>query len=88
MHNLEVGKNPVLFLILNMDLNIYTHCGVKEFTSEKNTCFLPSNIFDRLCLEEGQKVNIRALELPCGNFIKLQPHKTDFINNPNAKAII
>ena len=88
MPNFGDSKNPVLFRIMNIDLNMYTHCGVKEFTAEKGTCYLPSNMFDRLCLEEGQKVNIRALPLKSGTFIKLQPHKTEFINNPNPKAIL
>ena len=70
MPNFGDSKNPVLFRIMNIDLNMYTHCGVKEFTAEKGTCYLPSNMFDRLCLEEGQKVNIRALPLKSGTFIK------------------
>ena len=88
MPNFGDSKNPILFRILNIDLNIYTHCGVVEFTAEKGTCYIPSNMFDRLCLEEGQKVNIRAIPLKSGTFIKLQPHKTEFINNPSPKAIL
>jgi ubiquitin fusion degradation protein 1 len=45
-------------------------------------------MFDKLCLEEGQKVNLRALSLKPGTFIKLQPHKTAFIELPNPKAIL
>ena len=88
MPNFGDSKNPILFRILNIDLNIYTHCGVVEFTAEKGTCYIPSNMFDRLCLEEGQKVNIRAIPLKSGTFIKLQPHKTEFINNKDPKTIL
>ena len=88
MKNFGDSKNPVLFHILNIQLNIKTHCGVVEFTAEEGTCYIPSNMFDRLCLEEGQKVNIRAINLKPGTFIKLQPHKTEFINNPNPKTIL
>ena len=59
-----------------------------EFTAEEGTCYLPFNMFDRLCLEEGQKVNIRALKIAPGTFIKIQPHKTEFMNNPQAKSIL
>ena len=88
MKNFGDTKNPVLFRILNIDLNIYTHCGVMEFTAEEGTCYLPSNMFERLCLNDGQMVNIRNMELPKGTFIKLQPHLTEFINNPNPKTIL
>ena len=80
--------DPVLFKILNIDLQIYTHCGVKEFTAQEGCCYLPFNMFDKLCLEEGQKVNLRALSLKPGIFIKLQPHKTAFIELPNPKEIL
>lgn len=88
MKNFGDSKNPVLFRILNIELNIATHCGVMEFTAEEGTCYLPSNMFERLCLAEGQKVNIRSTPLSAGTFIKIQPHKTEFINNPNPKTIL
>ena len=85
MRNFGDSKNPILFRILNIELNISTHCGVAEFTAEEGTCYIPSNMFERLCLMEGQSVNIRNVELKPGIFIKLQPHLTEFINNPNPK---
>jgi ubiquitin fusion degradation protein 1 len=88
MKNFNDTKNPILFRILNIQLNIYTHCGVFDFTAQEGTCFLPYNMFDKLCLEEGQKVNLRSVVLQPGTFIKLQPHKTDFIKNPNPKTIL
>ena len=81
-------KNPILFRIMNIQLNCYTHCGVVEFTAENGTCYLPTNMFDRLCLEEGQQVNLRSINLKPGTFIKLQPHKTEFINSPEPKTIL
>ena len=88
MPNFGDSKNPILFRILNIELNIYTHCGVVEFTAQKGTCYIPSNMFDRLCLEEGQRVNIRATPVGEGKFIKLQPHKTEFIKNKDPKTIL
>jgi ubiquitin fusion degradation protein 1 len=86
--NFDNSKEPILFKILNIELQMYTHCGVKDFTAEEGFCYLPENMFDKLCLEEGQKVNLRALKLRPGTFIKLQPHKTEFIENPNTKTIL
>ena len=88
MRNFNDSKNPILFRILNIELNISTHCGVAEFTAEEGTCYLPTNMFDKLCLMEGQQVNIRNTDLKPGTFIKLQPHKTEFIENPNPKTIL
>ena len=88
MKNFNDSKNPILFRILNIELNILTHCGVAEFTAEEGTCYLPTNMFDKLCLMEGQQVNIRNTVLKPGTFIKLQPHLTEFIDNPNPKTIL
>ena len=88
MRNFKDSKNPILFRILNIELNMATHCGVAEFTAQEGTCYLPSNMFERLCLMEGQQVNIRNVDLKQGKFIKLQPHLTEFINNPNPKTIL
>ena len=88
MKNFGDTKNPILFRILNIQLSIYTHCGVFDFTAEEGTCYLPANMFDRLCLEEGSKVNLRALALNPGKFIKIQPQKTEFINIPEPKKVL
>ena len=80
--------NPIIFTISNIESNISTHCGVAEFTAQEGVCYLPSNMFERLCLMEGQQVRIRNVDLKPGKFIKLQPHLTEFINNPNPKTIL
>lgn len=80
--------SPVLFRILNIELNMFTHCGVYDFTADDDTCILPTNMFNRLCLEPGQMVNLRNITLDKGTLIKIQPHKTEFINNPNPKTIL
>ena len=82
MNDFNNSNAPILFRILNIELNIFTHCGVAEFTAEEGTCYLPTTMFDRLCLMEGQKVSIRNTALKLGTFIKLQPHLTEFTENP------
>ena len=81
-------SNPVLFRILNISLNIYTHCGVLDFTAQDDICYLPTNMFYRLCLNPGDKVNLRNIKLDKGKYIKIQPHLTEFINCPNPKTIL
>lgn len=78
----------MVFRILNIELNISTHCGVLDFTGEENVCYLPLHMFNRLCLHEGMTVNLRNVFLEKGKFIKLRPHETEFIMNPNPKVIL
>ena len=86
--NFDNTKQPVLFRILNILLNIYSHCGVSEFTAEEGKCYIPPHLFSTLCLEEGQRVNIRKIVLRPGIYVKLRPHQTKFINEPNYKTFL
>jgi ubiquitin fusion degradation protein 1 len=89
LNNFWDNKNPILFRILNIDLNIETYCGVIDFTAPEGQCYIPSNMFERLCLEEGQMINLLKLNsLPRGSFIKFQPYQTEFIKNPNHIEIL
>ena len=81
-------KRAITFRILNIELNISTHCGVLEFTAEEGVCYIPSHMFEKLSLLEGQRVQIRNTVLKSGTYIKMQPHLTEFLNNANPKTII
>ena len=52
MDGIGCSVNPVLFRILNLELNVYTHCGVLDFTAEEDTVILPTNMF------KGKSINI------------------------------
>ena len=88
LKDFDKTTNPILFRITNINLNISSHCGVSEFTAQEGTCYIPPHLFTSLLLEEGQKVTIRKANLRPGNYVKLRPHKTEFINLPNYKAIL
>ncbi len=88
MKSLCHSKNPILFRISNLQRIIYTHCGVLDFTAENDKCYLPSNMFDQLCLEEGQYVTIRPAILKPGTFIKIKPHKSEMLTIPYPKAFL
>ena len=78
----------MIFRIMNIELNTSTHCGVLDFTGDEDMCFIPLHMFNRLCLHEGMTVNIRNVFLEKGKFIKLRPHQTEFVMNPNPKVIL
>lgn len=81
-------SEPLIFRIMNIELNYHTHCGVLDFTAEEDCCYLPNHMFERLCLIEGMTVNVRNVVLEKGTFVKFKPHKTEFIMNPNPKVIL
>ena len=87
--NIKGSKAPMLFKIINIDLNLYTFCGVLEFTAEPEICIIPSNMFDRLCLEEGQKIKISLVTLATGTFVKMRPRNKEIFDYPKIiKTII
>ena len=45
-------------------------------------------MFERLQLEEGQKVILRDKTLKNGTYIKVKPHEADFINIPEHEIIL
>ena len=79
------SNNQMLFRILNIELNLSSFGGVAEFTAEEGKCYLPQDMFDRLCLYEGQPVKVINASLKTGTFIELQPHESDFLKLPNPK---
>ena len=51
-------------------------------------CHLPVWMMENLFLEEGSEVILRNVTLNKGNFMKIQPHETAFIDLPDPKAIL
>lgn len=88
MDGIGCSVNPVLFRILNLELNAYTHCGVLDFTAEEDTVILPTNMFNRLYLQEGQIIFVRNTKLDKGKSIKIMPHLTEFIDFPYPQNIL
>ena len=61
---------------------------VQEFTAPPGVVLVPYHILDGLGLTEGSTVNIDLSTPPDGSYIKLQPHKTEFIELPDPKALL
>mgnify|MGYP000078779028 CR=1 FL=1 len=81
-------EGPMLFRITNNAIGLSTHCGMLEFTAEEGTVVLPFWLLQHLALREGDDVSIESAILPKGTYVKLQPHKTAFIDLPNPKAVL
>jgi ubiquitin fusion degradation protein 1 len=78
----------MFFKVINAKIEFGQVCGVHEFTASPGICHLPYHIMEDLALTEGENITIEKVNPPKGSYVKLRPHKTDFINLPDPKAIL
>ena len=79
---------PMMFTITNLEVGLQTHCGVLEFTAEEGCVLLPYWMMTNLGLYEGSQCVIANAQIPLGRFVRIQPHKTEFIDLPNPKTVL
>jgi ubiquitin fusion degradation protein 1 len=87
--DIKINRGIMVFCVQNTDTNKQTYCGVLEFVAEPGTVYLPGWMFENLQLYEGQRVNVTLInDIKTASFVKLQPHKTEFIDLPNPRALL
>jgi ubiquitin fusion degradation protein 1 len=80
---------PMMFSLQNTTLGNSTNVGVLEFIADNGTCILPNWLFEQLSLDYGADVNLMIQTgIVKAKFVKLQPHKTEFIELPDPRAIL
>ena len=79
---------PMLFELINGAKEKMTHAGVLEFTAEEGRCYLPYWVMVRLGLEPGDLLQCKSTDLRPGQFIKLQPQSTNFLEISDPKAVL
>lgn len=79
---------PMLFKVTNTKHNVRTHCGVLEFVAEEGRCYLPYWMMEQLLLQEGDFITITSATLQKGQYVKLQPHSTSFLDISNPRAVL
>eukprot|EP00929_Paragymnodinium_shiwhaense_P012350 TRINITY_DN11935_c0_g2_i1.p1 TRINITY_DN11935_c0_g2~~TRINITY_DN11935_c0_g2_i1.p1 ORF type:complete len:317 (-),score=67.71 TRINITY_DN11935_c0_g2_i1:233-1183(-) len=79
---------PMLFELSNTATHRKTHSGVQEFIAEEGTCYLPYWMMMNLCLQEGDLIRVVNTSLPKGQFVKLQPLTSDFLDIHNPRAVL
>ena len=79
---------PMLFELINGAKSKSTHAGVLEFTAEEGRCYLPYWLMQTLLLEPGDLLQTKSTDLPPGQFIKLQPQNTNFLEITDPKAVL
>lgn len=80
---------PILFSVQNPIFGSSTNVGVHEFTADEDMCILPDWLFEQLNLDFQIEISLQLLlGVPQGRFLKLQPHKTEFIKLEDPKAVL
>ncbi|KAL1640041.1 ubiquitin fusion degradation protein [Diplodia intermedia] len=79
---------PMLFELINGAAQKRTHAGVLEFTAEEGKIYLPYWLMQTLQMEPGDLIQVKSTDLPLGNFIKLQPQSSDFLDISDPKAVL
>lgn len=81
-------RYPMLFKLLNTNTGKSTHSGVLEFTADEGRCYLPEWMMNTLEISAGTVIKIETTDLPQGNFVKLEPQSTDFLEISDPKAVL
>jgi ubiquitin fusion degradation protein 1 len=78
---------PMMFEVSNPRTGQRMYCGVQEFDAAPGFCYLPFWIMEVLSINELDVVCVKNVSLTLGTFVKLQPHKEDFMQLTNPKAV-
>ena len=85
--NMEL-ESPWMFKLRNpANSAASTFAGVLEFIADEGCVHLPHWMMRTLRLDEGDPIRITGAELPKGNFVKLQPQQTHFLEVSDPKAV-
>lgn len=78
----------MLFELTNEDARVKTHSGVLEFIAEEGRVYIPQWMMKTLKLNPGQILKCSSCDLPLGNFVKIEPQSTDFLDITDPKAVL
>lgn len=82
-------ENDILFFkVVNKQIEFGEVCSVHEFSASPGICHIPYHIMETLGLTEGEEVEIEKVSPPKGEYVKLRPHKTAFIELSDPKALL
>jgi len=79
---------PLYFKLTHPEYGVSTVCGVEEFTSPPGCFIVPHRIMEHLLICDGQNIDVQICHPLKGNYIKLKPRKTAFIDLSNPKAVL
>jgi|TARA_B110000046_G_C12975457_1_gene390899 ubiquitin fusion degradation protein 1 len=87
-NSIDNFESPLFFKLTNKSNEFYQVCGVHEFSAPPGVIHAPYYVMNTLGIREGETINIELVNPPEGSFIKIRPHKTEFIELPNPKELL
>lgn len=81
-------RYPMLFKLSTTNTGKFTHSGVLEFTADEGRCYLPDWMMNTLGISAGTVIRIETTDLQQGQFVKLEPQSTDFLDISDPKAVL
>jgi len=84
---IDLSAGPTLFKLENGDNIVYT--AMHEYVDNPGLCFMPHRILNRLCMSDGDSITVsQAKDVPTGEFLKIKPFETAFIELGDPKAVL
>lgn len=81
-------RYPMLFELTASDSGRITHSGVLEFIAEEGRVYIPQWMMETLQVQPGSLLQIKSADIPLGNFVKIEPQSTDFLDISDPKAVL
>ena len=86
--NLEEQDVQMFFKVMNPIIEFGEICGVEEFSAPPGVCHVPYHIMESIGIGEGENIEIQQINPVKGSYIKIQPHKTEFIHLKDPKKLL
>ncbi|KAH7584158.1 Ubiquitin fusion degradation protein 1 [Nakaseomyces glabratus] len=81
-------RYPMLFRLTSNESGKVTHGGVLEFIAEEGRVYLPQWMMETLNAQPGSLMKINSTDVPLGQFVKIEPQSTDFLDITDPKAVL
>ncbi|CCH58344.1 hypothetical protein TBLA_0A05510 [Henningerozyma blattae CBS 6284] len=81
-------RYPMLFELTANDSKKVTHGGVLEFIAEEGRVYLPQWMMETLQIQPGSLLKVASIDVPLGNFVKIEPQSVDFLDISDPKAVL
>ena len=85
---LENEATQMFFKIWNPIIKFGAVCGVEEFSAPPGVCHVPYHIMELIGISEGENIEMQQINPAKGSYIKIQPHKTEFIQLKDPKKLL
>ena len=84
----DIMETPFVFRVKNKETQYGMVCGVHEFTAPPGVIHISYGLMAQMNINEGDTVTIELVHPPKGEYIKIKPHQTEFIELHNPKVIL